>query len=173
MQHVTQGRQLGNVQLELRDVLTGSKSQSRRRPSETISTIDLFEKPATALYIENDTVHCMRSDTFDQVEVPRGTFGEGGRYLADGCEVVLVVRDEPGSGNPDQLITAHVPKQVVRTVTYAAPHIKGETITNSFKPAEVEGGASVQVPGFVVKGDRIVVDTANHTFMRRAKPEDA
>lgn len=154
-------RQLGNVNLELRDVLTSSKHPLRIRTSDVVEVVRLDEKKFQYLYAEGDALlHMMNPDTFEQITVDRSIFGEASKFLLEGSEVTLEFHE----GTP---ISGSLPPQVPLTVTMAAPSMKGEAVTLQFKKATVETGADVQVPPFVVTGDTILVDTTTGEFVKR------
>jgi elongation factor P len=156
------GRQLGNVQLELRDILTKSKHPLRLRPSDMVDVVRLDEKKFQFLYQEDDVLHCMDPDTFEQVAVgkdllERTAFG----FLAEGGDVILSFHDGSAVGGA-------LPPTVVLKVAEASPHLKGEAQAPQYKPAVLETGVTISVPPFVVAGDAVVVDTTEGKFMKRA-----
>lgn len=160
--HSQTGRQLGNVQLELRDLASRAKRPLRLRPSETVDVVRLEERRFQFLYAEGDTMHCMDPQSFEQVGVDRGVLAPGAaELLAEGADLTLAFHD----GAP---VSGSLPPQVTLKVVDAAPHIKGETQAPQYKPATLETGAAVSVPPFVVAGDSIIVDTADGSFVKRA-----
>jgi len=65
-------------------------------------------------------------------------------------------------------IGVELPPSVVLTVRDTEPAIKNSTATNSFKPAMMETGITVQVPPFINKGEKVKIDTAEGKYMERA-----
>ena len=78
------------------------------------------------------------------------------------CEVLINTEDD----NP---LTVEMPQHVIREVTYTEPGIRGDTATNTLKPAKVNSGAEVRVPLFINIGDKIKIDTTNKSYIERVK----
>ncbi|PSC68390.1 Elongation factor P [Micractinium conductrix] len=163
MQNRAMGRQLGNVNFELRDIITKSKHPAKFRPSDMVEYVRLEGRPYQCLYTEGTQVHCMDPETYEQLAVEREVFGGGADFLAEGLEVILNFH----AGN-DAPVTGEVPNHVTLGVVEAAPTMKGETAAPSYKRAVCAGGIEVQVPPFVQTGDRVVVETSERAFVRRA-----
>lgn len=159
--HSNSGRQLGSIQMELRDLASGAKHPGKFRPSESVEVAHLDSRKYSTLYREGDLVHVMDAESFEQLAVDAGLFGPGGAYLAEGMEVTLALHD-------GRVVTAAVPAAVTLEVREAAPTMKGETAAPSYKPAVLENGVRVMVPPFVVAGDRVVIDTRENQFLKRA-----
>ena len=104
----------------------------------------------------------MNNETYDQVPIPRFMFGEGAKFMKEG-DVVMV------SFEGDSPIGATAPVHVVLEITYTEPGVRGDTATNTLKPATVETGAVVQVPLFVENGERIKIDTRTGEYVERVK----
>ena len=137
----TQGtaRQLGNVQLELRDVLTRSKHPMRLRPGDAVFAVRLEDRPFQFLYQEDAVLHCMDPQTFEQVAVERDLLGEAARFLKEGGALTLCFHDGAA-------VAGSLPSIVTLKVAEAAPHLKGETSAPQYQPAVLETGVKVQVP---------------------------
>ncbi|KAL4854954.1 Elongation factor P [Chlorella vulgaris] len=160
LQNRAMGRQLGNVNFELRDVITKQKHPAKFRPSDMVESVRLEARKFQCLYTEGSSVHCMEPQTFEQLIVERDLFGEGAAFLGEGVELTLSFYD-------DEAVTGEVPAHVTLRVTEAAPSMKGETAAPSYKRAQC-GDIEVQVPPFVQPGDAIIVNTLDRSFVRRA-----
>jgi len=155
------GRQLGNVQLELRDAISRSKHPLRLRPGDPVTVVHLEDKKFQFLYHEGENMHLMDPRSFEQVAIDRHVLGEQATaYLCEGGEVLL-------SFHEGIAVSATLPAAVTLKVMEAAPHVKGETAAPQYKPAVLETGATVSVPPFVNSGDSITVDTATGNFVKR------
>jgi elongation factor P len=154
------GRQLGSVQLELRDLQNNSKHPLRLRPGDTVDVVRLEERKFDYLYAEGELLHCMHPTNFEQVAVHRSILGPQARFVAEGAQITLEYHD----GAP---IAASLPPHVTLKVAQAAPSIKGEAVHAQFKRAVLSTGAELQVPPFVTAGDTVVVDTESGKFVRR------
>lgn len=150
------------VQVEMRDVKTGVKSNERFRTQETVEKLMVDEKTCTYLYRDDGSVTLMDSETFEQFALPVDMIGPPAAYLQDGMEVTVDLIE----GSP---VSVRLPAQVVMTVAEAEPVVKGQTASSSYKPAILENGERVMVPPHIEAGTRIVVSTEDGTYVERAK----
>jgi elongation factor P len=148
-------------QLELRNLLNGSKSNTRFRSSEAVERVHLELKDFQFLFASDTAYTFMNTETFEQIEIEHDFIGEQGAFLQDS----MMVRIEFYGERP---IGVALPEQVIIEVRETEPVVKGQTAANSFKPATCDGGVRVLVPPFVGVGERIVVQTADSTYLRRA-----
>ncbi|KAK9811306.1 hypothetical protein WJX72_001490 [[Myrmecia] bisecta] len=156
------GRQLGNVQLELRDLKLGSKHLERKRPYDMVEVARLEAKPFQFLYTDGSQLHLMDPQTFEQEAVDGSLFGEQAVYLKEGCVVSLNFHN----GRP---VSGELPQIMTMSVQQAEPYAKGDSSSATYKAAVLETGAKMMVPAHIVQGEQIVIDTTLHTFVRRAK----
>ena len=150
------------VQVEMRDVRTGIKSNERFRTQESVEKLMVDEKTCTYLYRGEDTVTLMDADTYDQFEVGADMLGGAAPYLQDGMALTVDLIE----GKP---VNVRLPTQVVMTVVEAEPVVKGQTASSSYKPAILENGERVMVPPHIETGTRIVVNTGEGTYVERAR----
>ena len=69
----------------------------------------------------------------------------------------------------DTILTCEMPQSVVLEITYTEPGIKGDTATNTLKPATVETGAEIRVPLFCNVGDKVRINTSDGSYVERVK----
>jgi elongation factor P len=150
------------AQVELRDLRGGTKLNERFRTQETVERVRLDEKEMQFLYMEGDQTTLMDNDTFEQVTVPRDLIGDPADFLQDGmvCKVML------HEGAP---LSVEVPSSVTMAVVEADPVVRGQTASSSYKPGRLENGRRVMIPPYIEAGTRIVVNTADGSFVERAK----
>ncbi len=148
-------------QVELKNLVDGTKLNERFRASETVERARLEQKKHQYLYAEGDMLTFMDMESYDQISLPADFIGERAAFLQDGMTVVV----ESHEGKP---IGVSLPDQVTLEVVEAEPVVKGQTAASSNKPAVLENGMRVMVPPFVQTGERIVVDTNELTYVRRA-----
>ncbi len=150
------------AQVELRDLRGGAKLNERFRTQETVERVRLDEKDMQFLYMEGDQATLMDNDTFEQVSVPRDLIGDPADFLQDGmvCKVMLY------EGTP---LSVEIPGSVVMQIVEADPVVRGQTASSSYKPGRLENGRRVMIPPFIETGTRIVVNTADATYVERAK----
>jgi elongation factor P len=160
-QHVKPGKGGAFAQVELKNLVDGTKLNERFRSSETVERVRLEQKDYQYLYAEGDMLVFMDSETYDQIQLSGEFVGDRAAYLQDG----MIVTVESFEGRP---LTISLPEQVTLAITETEPTVKGQTAASSYKPAILENGLRVMVPPFVGTGERIVVDTSESTYVRRA-----
>jgi len=161
-QAVKPGKGPAYAQVELKNAIDGTKLNERFRSSETVERVRLEQKDYQFLFADGDMLTFMDSDTYDQIQIPRDLLEERAAFLQDGMKVTV----ESHEGRP---IGVAIPDQVTLEVVEAEPVVKGQTAASSYKPARLENGVRVLVPPFVGVGERVVVDTNEITYIRRAE----
>ena len=149
-------------QVEMKDVPTGTKSNSRFSSSETVERVQLDTRDYTYFYAEDETLHFMDTESFEQIQLPAEQLGTSRPFLQDNMNVQM----ETFEGKP---ITVRMPERVTLEIVKADPVVKGQTASSSYKPAMLENGVRVMVPPFIDTGTRIVVNTQNLEYVERAK----
>jgi len=160
-QHVKPGKGPAYAQIELKNAIDGTKLNERFRSSETVERVRLEQKDHQFLYQEGDGLVFMDLESYEQIQIPKDFLGERAAFLQDGMQVVV----ESHEGTP---IGISLPGQVTLKVVESEPVVKGQTAASSNKPAILENGSRVMVPPFVETGERIVIDTDEMTYVRRA-----
>lgn len=148
-------------QVELRNLLNGSKSNVRFRSSETVEKIRLEQMDHQFLFGDDDSYTFMNAENYEQIAISRDFIGDQGAFLQDGMVISIEFYGE-------QPIGVALPDQVTLVVLETEPVVKGQTAANSFKPATCTGGVRVMVPPFVGPEERVVVQTSDSTYLRRA-----
>ena len=159
--HVKPGKGGAFNQVELKNRLDGTKLNERFRASETVERIRLEQKDYQFLYAEGEMLVFMDNETYEQLELQKDFVGDRAAFLQDGMKVTVESHEERPIG-------ISLPDYVTLTITEADPVVKGQTATSSYKPAVMENGIRVMVPPFIASGERIVVDTNEITYVRRA-----
>lgn len=160
-QVVRAGRGGAYNQVELKNIISGTKLNARFRSDETVEETSLEKRDFQFLYASGDILTFMDVDNFDQIEVSRDFVGEQAHFLQDGMRVLLQLHE----GTP---VSIALPQQVVLTVTEADPVLRGQTAAPGYKSAMLENGSRIMVPTFVEPGTRIVVATADASYVRRS-----
>jgi elongation factor P len=148
-------------QVELKNLIEGTKLNERFRASETVEKIRLEQKDFQYLYAEGDMLVFMDLTTYEQLELQQEFVGERSAFLQDGMSVRVEMYEEKPIG-------IALPDYVTLEITEADPVVKGQTVSSSYKPAVMENGVRVMVPPFIDAGERIIVDTNEITYVRRA-----
>ncbi len=160
--HHTPGNLRAMVQTKLRNLLTGNSTEVRFSATENIPEADVFYSKATYLYADNDGYHFMRTENFDQFSMSAEALGDAIYYLQDQMEVDVT----DYNGEPIGIV---VPQTVVLTVAETEPELKSATASNSPKPAKTDTGLQLTVPPFIKEGERIVVNTVEGIYVKRAE----
>lgn len=161
-QHTQPGKGGAYMQVELKNLTEGTKTNVRFRSSEQVERVFLDASPYQYLYAEGDDLIFMDQETFEQITLSRDFVGDAADFLQDG----MVVNVSSYEGKP---LSIQLPDTVVLTITEADPVVKGQTASSSFKPAVLENGMRVMVPPHIGSGMRIVINTDDRTYVERAK----
>jgi elongation factor P len=150
------------TQLDMRRIADGVKVSERYRTTEQVERAFVDEREYSFLYEDGDGFHFMNPETYDQVAVPKEMVGEASAYLADGMLVSLSLHE----GVP---IALDLPARATLEVMETEPVVKGQTASGSYKPAILSNGVRTMVPTYLTPGTRIVVMTADGSYVERAK----
>lgn len=161
VQHVKPGKGGAFAQVELKNLLDGRKLNERFRSADTVERVRLEQKDFQFLYEQGDALVFMDQDTYEQLELAKDFVGERAAFLQDGMTVTVEMYEEKPIG-----IT--LPQHVTLEITEADAVVKGQTASSSYKPAVLENGVKVMVPPFIGAGEKIVVDTEEIAYVRRA-----
>lgn len=161
-QHRTPGNLRAFYQGKMRNVKNGKNMENRFRSGEEIETVRVEAKEMQYLYKEGDALVCMDNETYDQVNVPEFLFGNAAKFMKEGMNVVVQFES-------DMPIGAQAPANVELEITYTEPGVRGDTATNTGKPATLETGAEIRVPLFCEIGDTIRVNTEAGEYLERVK----
>src|SRR5687767_2121800 len=155
------GRNASVVKMKLRNILSGSTSETVYRADEKFDMVQLERKEVTYSYYA-DPSYVFVDEEFNQFEVDKENLGDALSYLEDGMQVELVVYD----GRP---ISVEIPQTVVREIAYTEPAVRGDTSGKVLKPAKLHTGFEVSVPLFCATGDKIEIDTRTGEYRSRMK----
>ena len=150
------------TQLELRRISDGVKVNERYKTTDTIEKAFIDERAHTYLYHDGNHYIFMDPQTFDQISVLESILGDSAPFLVENMEVRLSLYN----GIP---ISIELPARVTLEVAETEPVMKGQTASGSFKPAKLSNGARTMVPTHIMPGTRIVVLTADGSYVERAK----
>lgn len=160
--HRTPGNLRAFYQAKMRNLKTGKLVEYRFRVGEAVEVVRVEYKMMQYIYPEGDFIVCMNTENYEQVYVPAFLLGDSLKFLKEGMDVKV-------SFEGDEPILAEAPVFVELVITYAEPGEKGNTATNTLKPATMETGAIVRVPLFVNEGEKIKIDTRTGDYVERVK----
>lgn len=161
--HVKPGKGPAFVRTKLKSVTTGRVIDKTWNSGVKVDEVRIERRPYQYLYKDDMGYNFMNTETFEQIPIP-GEQIEGVQFLKEGDTVEVQVHAET-----ETILTAEMPAHVILEITYTEPGLKGDTATNTLKPATVETGAEVRVPLFIETGEKIKVDTRNGSYVERAK----
>jgi elongation factor P len=150
------------TQLDMRRITDGVKVSERYRTTEQVERAFVEDREHTFLYSDGEGFHFMNPENYEQVAVPEDVVGDAAPYLQEGMAVML----SSHNGVP---LTIELPQRVVLEVAETEPVLKGQTASSSYKPAILSNGVRSSVPPHVAAGTRIVVMTADGSYVERAK----
>lgn len=156
------GKGAAVVQVEMRDISSGTKTNVRFRTQETVERARVDEVDYQFLFSNDDDFTFMNVSTYEQIMITRELIGDPAVYLQDG----MIVQVQMHEDNPLGVI---LPDQITAEIVEAEPVVKGQTASSSYKPAVLDNGVRVMVPPHIGTGTRIVVKTADNTYVERAK----
>ncbi|MGB7433578.1 MAG: elongation factor P [Ahrensia sp.] len=159
--HVKPGKGGAFAQVELKNLIDGRKLNERFRASETVERVRLEQKDFQFLYAEGEMLVFMDNETYEQLELQQEFVGDRSAFLQDGMIVTVELHEERPIG-------IRLPDTVVLEVVEADAVVKGQTAASSYKPAVMDNGVRVMVPPFITTGERIIVDTNEITYVKRA-----
>jgi translation elongation factor P len=161
--HVKPGKGPAFVRTKLKNVVTGRVIDKTWNSGVKVEEVRIERRPYQYLYKDDMGYNFMHTETYEQVSLP-GESIEGVQFLKEGDIVEAQVH-----AASETILTCEMPVNVILEVTYTEPGIKGDTATNTLKPATVETGAEVRVPLFIETGDKIKVDTRSGAYVERVK----
>ena len=161
-EHVKPGKGPAYQQVELKDLVDGTKLNERFRAVETVERVRLDENTYQFLYEEGEQLNLMDQETFEQILLDKSLIGDSLPFLQE-CMAITVMSFE---GRP---LMASLPETAVLEVVEADPVVKGQTAAASYKPAILENGVRVMVPPHIETGTRVVVNIADSAYVERAK----
>ena len=161
-EHTKPGKGPAYVQLELKDLVSGTKSNMRLNSSSMVDKVRLDSKEYQYLYSEDDKLVLMDTETYEQIFVDIKILDKKVAFLEDNMVISLISHE----GNP---IDIKLPDTVTLEIVETDPVIKGSTVTSSYKPAILNNGLKVSVPPYLTSGEKIVVKTSDSSFVERVK----
>jgi elongation factor P len=159
--HRTPGNLRGFVQARMRNLRNGNMIEHRFSSEDRVERAMLDEQEMEYLYDDGEFYYFMNTTNYEQMHLTKDILGDGVNYLVP----QLKVNVEFYEGKP---ISVELPATVDLTVVETEPGLKGASVSNVTKAAKMETGLVVQVPAFIVEGEKIRVNTAEGTYQERA-----
>ena len=151
------------MNVTLKDVVNGGVLERRFNIGEKLEDVRVERRPYQYLYKDGEDLIFMNNETFEQITIP-GEQVIGLAFMKESQDVVVVT-----DASTETVLFAEVPAKVHLQITWTEPGLKGDTATNTLKPAKVETGAEIRVPLFIEEGEMVEVDTRGGSYLGRVK----
>ena len=156
------GKGTPTTQIDMRRISDGVKVSQRYKTTDQVERAVVEDREFTFLYNDGEGYHFMNSETYDQITLQEDLVGDGTAYLQPEMKVMLSMHE----GNA---VAIQLPQKVVLEIVETEPVTKGQTASSSYKPAKLSNGVRTNVPPFIDAGTRVVVMTADGSYVERAK----
>ncbi len=161
IQHTQPGKGGAYMQVEMKNLQDGRKTNVRFRSADTVEKVRLDTKEFQYLYEDGALLVFMDGDTYEQINLEADLLGDAKDFLQDGMQVTLELWEE-------KPISVALPDQIEAEIVEADAVVKGQTASSSYKPAVLDNGVRVMVPPHIESGTRIIVDTYERTYVGKA-----
>ena len=159
-QHVKPGKGNQFTRTKLKNLITGSNLERTFKSGEKFGVPDIAYKDMNFLYKDDTGYHFMDQTTFEQMSLSEDLIAENGNFLTENLQIQICLFN-------DRAVGVDLPKSVTLKVTQTDPGFKGNTVTNTYKPATLETGHIVQVPLHINVGDVLKVNTEDGAYVER------
>ena len=160
-QHHKPGKGGAMMRLKLKNLKTGAIIERTFKSGEKFRAVNLVRKRKQYLYTNGNEVHFMDTENYEDMGVQKDQLDGVVEFLMENMEVDALYLD-------GEFLNIQLPPSVQLKVTQTVPGVKGDTATNVMKPATLETGLEIQVPGFIKEGDVVKVDTRSKSYIERA-----
>ncbi|MFO1129896.1 MAG: elongation factor P [Rickettsiales bacterium] len=159
-EHVKPGKGPAYIQLELKNILTGTKKNERFSSSDVFDKAFIEFKVVEFLYADDEFLVVMDPDTFEQMSIEKTEMDATSlKLLEDSMKLDIQLYE-------NKIINIKLQDQIIKEVIMADPHIKNSTVTNSLKNATLKGDVIIRVPGFVEIGDKVLIKVETLEFVK-------
>ena len=155
------GKGTPTTSIDMRRISDGVKVSVRFKTTDQLDRAHVESRTYTYLYDDGVSYVFMEPETYEQTEASRDMIGDAAVYLQESMSVSLSIHDGAA-------IAIELPQKVTLEITETEPVVKGQTAANSFKPAVLENGVRTAVPPFVGVGEKIIVNTEDGSYVKRA-----
>lgn len=162
-QHVKVGRGGAFSRIKMKSLTSGKVVENTFNNSAKFDEVRVERRGYQFLYVEGNDLVFMDTESFEQINLAK-VMVDGFDLLAEGETVEILVNTED-----ERPLTVEMPQYVVREITYTEPGLKGDTATNTLKPATISTGAEIRVPLFINIGDKVKINTESRSYMERVK----
>ena len=156
------GKGTPTTQVDMRRISDGVKTSQRYKTTDQVERAHVEDHEFSYLYKDGDGFHFMNQENYEQVQVPADVVGDYEKYLQEGMVVNIALHEGVA-------VSIEIPQKVTLEITDTEPAMKGQTASGSFKPAMLSNGVRTMVPTHITTGARVVISTADGSYVERAK----
>jgi len=158
--HVKPGKGGAFAQVEMKSLNKNTKLNERFRSNETVEKASLEEVKFNFLYKDENDYYFMNPQSFEQINLNKNIVGEKGKMLSENLEVNINFHND----NP---LNITLPNHITCLIQTTDIALKGQTVSSSYKPAELSNGLNIQVPPFIESGDTVIIDTRTMEYIKK------
>lgn len=159
-QHVKPGKGPAFVRTKLKNIMSGKVVDKTFNAGIKVETANVDRRDMQYLYKDGEDFVFMDSDTYEQLPIPTNTVGDSANYLLENQTATVAIHEGVA-------LYVELPPSVELLISYTEPGLVGDRSTSGTKPATLETGASIQVPLFIVTGEKVKVDTRTGAYTGR------
>ena len=156
------GKGTPTTQVDMRRISDGVKTSQRYKTTDPVERAHVEDHEYSYLYQDGDGYHFMNQENYEQIQVPDDVVGDYSKYLQEGMVVSVAIHESTP-------VSMEIPQKVILEIVETEPAMKGQTASGSFKPATLSNGVRTMVPTHIVTGTRVVITTADGSYVERAK----
>lgn len=161
VQHRTQGRQAGFMQVTMRNLNSGASTNTKIRTTDSVEILHTDMVKLEFSYVDGEEYHFMEPETYEDIILDKSLVADAIDFLVENQTYsILHVDDKP--------ISIELPASIEMKVIESAEGVRGDTASNVQKPATLETGLTINVPLFIKQGDVLKVSTSEKSYMGRA-----
>ena len=160
-QHVKPGKGAAFVRTKIRNVITGAVTEKTFNPNDKYPTAYIERKDMQYLYNDSGLYYFMDNETYENIPINESVLGDNFKFVKENMDCKVL-------SYKDNVFGVEPPNFVELEVTKTEPGVRGDTATNTLKPATLETGAEIRVPLFINEGEMIRIDTRTGEYMERA-----
>ena len=150
------------TQMDVRRIADGVKMSLRFKTTDQVERAFVEDRKHQFMYQDGEGFHFMNMESYDQITLQTDIVGDQAAYLQPEMEVTIAMYESVP-------VSIELPAKAVLEVVETEPTIKSQTAASSYKPAVLSNGVRTMVPPFVSTGTKIVVMTADGSYVERAK----
>ncbi len=159
-QHHKPGKGNSVTRTKLKHLISGNNLEKTFKSGEKFPIPDVEYSDMKFLYSDDNGFHFMNPSNFEQLDMDPSIVGDAKNFIIEDLEVKVCFFNERAVG-------IELPKTVNLKVAQTDPGLKGNTVSNTTKPATLETGFIVHVPLHISEGDLLKVNTEEGKYMER------